>query len=138
MPKGQIGGNNNPTGKGGWVKGQSGNPAGRPKGSVSKDIEYRKILMNSCTYEEWEKIVKRAIRDAICGVAAARSWLSGYLVGLPRQQVEVTGLDGGSLSVDATFARVVDKIYGTDNSESTNDMGGCFSSGRPDGPADHP
>lgn len=115
------GGNNNPTGKGGWKKGKSGNPKGRPKGSQSRDPKYREILLGTCSYEDWLKIVQRAVIDAKLGNASARNWLSGYLVGTPRQHVELTGLNGGALDVDATFMLFLDKIYGSLHASTPRD-----------------
>jgi len=73
--------------KGRFVKGNSGNPNGRPP--KEREERYYEITMTACTYKDWGAIVKRAVQDAKRGDAAARKWLSDYLVGAPDQNVNL-------------------------------------------------
>ena len=77
---------NNPTGIGGWKKGQSGNPGGRP----IDQTKYLKKIDTTMTLKEWRAIVLKAIGQAKRGDAKARQWLGDYLAGKPIQPVDVT------------------------------------------------
>ena len=78
----------NPTGKGGFQKGQSGNPKGRaPK---TKEEKLRKVLVSTVTLKDFREIVKKASDLAKRGDAPARKWLSDYLLGPPQQNLDVT------------------------------------------------
>ncbi|MCY2991621.1 MAG: hypothetical protein NTY19_27670 [Planctomycetota bacterium] len=65
-------------GSGRFATGNPGGP-GRPRRRV--EAEYLGILSDAVTLPTWRKIAKRAVDDALQGDAAARSWLSRYLVG---------------------------------------------------------
>lgn len=93
-----------------WEPGVSGNPKGMPKNP--KRMAYTEILMTRCTLEEWAQIVNKAIDQAKDGNAAARRWLAGYLIGMPKQRVEMTGADGSNVTIDVEFKAALDKIYG--------------------------
>ena len=67
-----------------FVKGDSGGP-GRPK--KSREQRYYEITMTACTFDDWKKIVKKAVEQSKRGDATARKWLSDYLVGVPEQPV---------------------------------------------------
>lgn len=73
--------------KGRFVKGSSGNPNGRP--TKEREEKYYRILMTSCTYADWGKIVEKAIEQAKRGDAVARKWLSDYLIGEPEKNVNL-------------------------------------------------
>ena len=83
-----------------FQKGQSGNPAGRPKRKIEED--YLKALAVAVTPEDWQQICQRAIRDAKHGDSTARKWLSDYLIGQPVQKMEHTGPDGDVIRVSLT------------------------------------
>lgn len=70
-----------------WVKGQSGNPNGRPK----SEINYNQILITKVTKEEWEAIIDKAIEQAKNGDCKAREWLTDRLLGPAKQQLELSG-----------------------------------------------
>jgi len=70
-----------------FAKGNSGGP-GRPKRST--EDKYLKKLISRCTLKDWQKIVDTAISRAQAGDNVARAWLSDYLLGKPKQSVDVT------------------------------------------------
>lgn len=75
-----------------FAKGNGGGP-GRPKRSV--ELDYLKALNRAVSASQWDKIVKRAIADAIEGDAKARDWLSKYLLPAkvdfsPKEEVKLT------------------------------------------------
>ena len=65
-----------------------GNPGGPGRPKREKEEEYLSTLEECVTVEQWRKICDRAVTDAIGGDAKARTWLSGYLLGLPVQRIE--------------------------------------------------
>jgi len=75
-----------------FVKGQSGNPNGRPK--KQREERYHEIMLNTVTFDDWEYIIDKAVKQAKSGDAVARKWLSDYLIGAPVQKVAGTGKDG--------------------------------------------
>jgi len=83
------------TKKGTFAKGNGGGP-GRPK--KEREDEYYKITLNTVTYEQWRKIVKRAATLAENGDAVARKWLADYLQGPPIQKTDVTS-NGETINV---------------------------------------
>lgn len=74
--------------KGRFLKGETGNPAGRPP--KERERRFYEITLSTVTFEDWKEIVTRAVSDAKRGDATARKWLSDYLVGVPEQHVDVT------------------------------------------------
>jgi hypothetical protein len=81
--------------KGQFVKGGPGGP-GRPKKQVEQ--EYFDLTVGGVSPDDWQAIVKRAVKQAKEGNGYARSWLSDYLMGKPTQKTEITGADGGPLT----------------------------------------
>ena len=73
--------------KGRFKKGQTGNPAGRPSREVER--RYLEVMKSATTEQDWFEITQRAIKDAKRGDAQARKWLSDYLIGLPRQGIDI-------------------------------------------------
>jgi len=84
-----------------FQKGQSGNPAGRPKRKIEED--YLKALAVAVTPEDWQQICQRAIRDAKHGDSTARKWLSDYLIGQPVQKMEHGGEGGGPIILKVIY-----------------------------------
>ena len=81
-----------------WQPGQSGNPAGRPK--KAHEVAYLETFRRVITPDKWEAIISRAYRDAEKGDAAARKWLSDYLIGPPIERKEITGADGAAIVIN--------------------------------------
>lgn len=91
--------------KGKFVKGQSGNPAGRPKREVEK--AYLDATIGKVSLEDWGKIVEKAVSQAKEGDGEARKWLSEYLLGKPTQQIDITGSPTGVIEVQWAFLPAV-------------------------------
>lgn len=75
-----------------YKKGASGNPNGRPK--KEREVRFMEITLAACSFEDWKKIVKKAVEQSLDGEHQARKWLSGYLLGLPLQRLDVAGVKG--------------------------------------------
>ncbi|MFH1022388.1 MAG: DUF5681 domain-containing protein [Planctomycetota bacterium] len=80
-----------------WKKGQSGNPAGRPKGVRYLSEIYRELLQEVCPSDKrkrvWgeviaERMFKEAIHGKRCIQAAAE--IADRIDGKPRQAIEIT------------------------------------------------
>jgi hypothetical protein len=84
--------------KGRFVKGQSGNPAGRGKAATAK--EYMEVIAGCVSAADVREIVERAKRDAKRGNDRARRWLFDYLIGKPVERVEMSGADGAAIRVE--------------------------------------
>lgn len=91
----------NPTGKGGFKKGKSGNPAGRPK-----VIGELRDLAREHTMPALQTLIDVAANKGEAGsarVSAANAILDrGY--GKPSQEVQHTGKDGEELSMKFALA----------------------------------
>lgn len=80
-----------------FVKGSTGNPSGRaPR---EREERYYKILMQSVTFADWERIIQKAVDQAKRGDQVARKWLSDYLIGPPVERKEISGADGNALKI---------------------------------------
>ncbi len=69
-----------------FAAGNAGGP-GRPPRATERD--YLVALSESCSTNDWQEIVTRAVDDAKGGDAKARSWLASYLVGEPGSRGEM-------------------------------------------------
>jgi hypothetical protein len=69
-----------------FVAGNAGGP-GRPPRSTEQ--AYMEATINNCSLEDWGAIVRRAVQDAIAGDAQARTFLANYLIGKPKETVQV-------------------------------------------------
>jgi len=70
-----------------FVKGQSGNPNGRP--AKKREERFMEITLSAVTYTDWREIIKKAIAQARRGDNQARKFLADYLLGPPPQKHEV-------------------------------------------------
>lgn len=73
----------------GNTEGSKSNGGGRPP--KERELRYYEITVSTCTFADWERIVRKAIQQALRGDATARKWLADYLVGTPEQNINVTG-----------------------------------------------
>lgn len=72
--------------RGRFAVGNAGGP-GRPPRQT--EAEYLTIMQGVCTAERWRVIIGKAVEQAEGGDRHAREWLAGYLVGRPRQRLDV-------------------------------------------------
>ena len=84
-----------------FVKGVSGNPAGRPK--KEREVRYMEITMNTCTYADWQAIINKAVAQAKKGDSVARKWLADYLIGVPPSKHEIGGDGGGPITFKVVY-----------------------------------
>ena len=80
-----------------FVKGQTGNPNGRPKRRT--EDQYLDAMIGRVSLKDWRDIVDAAIVKAKRGDARARTWLSDYLLGPPVQKLQHQGEDGGPVKL---------------------------------------
>ena len=71
-----------------FVKGQTGNPNGRPKRRTEE--QYLDATIARVTIKDWREIVDKAVSQAKRGDSRARAWLSDYVLGVPVKTVDVT------------------------------------------------
>jgi hypothetical protein len=92
----------NPTGKGGWKSGQSGNPSGRPK--VVGEIRALAREHTAAALEALVEIVGSKKAPPAARVAAANAILDrGY--GRPEAKIDAT-LEQNNSAADSVFARM--------------------------------
>jgi len=76
-----------------FVNGNGGGPGRPPR---EREQKYYEITMTTCTFQEWQDVVQKAVAQAKRGDAVARKWLSDYLVGVPEipvsSEVTILGL----------------------------------------------
>jgi len=74
-----------------WLKGYSGNPAGRPKGALNKDSAARELI-----FAQAGDIVRKALKEALSGNQALLSQLLGIVVAPAKSQLSAVGIDGAA------------------------------------------
>lgn len=74
-----------------FVKGQSGNPGGRPS-EVRQELNA--LLDKVFTMAKRKKVIEKLIEDAELGNHEARVLLLAYTYGKPVERKEITGADG--------------------------------------------
>jgi hypothetical protein len=78
-----------------FVKGEYQGGPGRPPRAVEES--YLQTLQRVTSLDQWEAIVRKAIEQAKKGDNLARKWLGDYLMGAPKQGVEMSGPEGGPI-----------------------------------------
>ena len=73
--------------KGRFVPGNKASPGRAPR---EREERYYAILMSTCTFEDWKRIIEKAVEQAKRGDAQARKWLADYLVGTAEQKLDIT------------------------------------------------
>lgn len=91
-----------------FIKGISGNPAGR--GKKERELQYRDIMLSVCTPARWRVICNKAIQQAERGDSVARKWLADYIIGPPVQRQELTGAEGGAILISELAPGLVGKL----------------------------
>jgi hypothetical protein len=81
-----------------FIKGETGNPNGRPRKRTEE--QYLHATINNVTLIDWAEIVNRAVHDAKLGDTAARKFLAEYLLGKPEQVLKHDGAGGFNLLVE--------------------------------------
>ena len=79
-----------------FAEGWKGGP-GRPKRATEE--RYLRWTVGRVKRADWITIVDVAVARAKAGDHQARQWLSDYLMGKPKQLMEVTGAGGGPIIV---------------------------------------
>lgn len=74
-----------------WLKGYSGNPAGRPKGALNKDSAARELV-----FAQAGEIVRKALKEALSGNQALLSQLLGIVVAPAKSQLSAVGIEGAA------------------------------------------
>ena len=113
-----------------WKPGESGNPAGKPKGamSLSKRIQQMMDDEDFTTYlpdtrDGWKEfkgapaiaIINTALIKAVQGDEKSREWLAKYGYG---NKIELTGEDGAALMPIALDAAILNRLYGVGSTPS--------------------
>jgi hypothetical protein len=71
-----------------------GNPGGPGRPKKEREVRFMEITLSAVTFEDWQKIVEKAVIQAKRGDNAARKWLGDYLVGVPVQRIAPTDPSG--------------------------------------------
>ena len=98
--------------------GEVRNPKGRPK--KERELRFYEITLSAVTFDEWEKVVKKALEQAKRGDSQARKWLSDYLMGPPVQKIAPTDPTGENpyMSMEASeLIEIARKIADANKSE---------------------
>jgi hypothetical protein len=99
-----------------FQKGQSGNPAGRPKkGETITDILRGRLELKDIDTDDGRKITRaEALVDKVMSLAiedgdvASIRYIFDRIDGSPRQSVEMTGADGAKLMPEKIIIEIVD------------------------------
>jgi len=78
-----------------FVKGQSGNPNGRPKSTIT--VELRKLALEPLPdgVTRAQALAQAMWKQALSGDTFSQKYVTDRLDGSPMQSVELTGEDGG-------------------------------------------
>lgn len=85
-----------------FKKGRSGNPRGRPKGSVQLVPMLKKKLADAPPGQERtyaDAVIEATLRDALRVDGQSRKMVWEYLEGRPTQRLEHTGAEGGAITI---------------------------------------
>jgi hypothetical protein len=82
-------------GVGGFKKGRSGNPNGRPRKSIEE--RYTKAVYSVVKADEFKAVIEMILKAAKRGDMRAAKLILDYTVGTPVQKTELTGRDGGQI-----------------------------------------
>ena len=98
--------------KGRFIKGSTGNPTGRsPR---EREERYYQIMMTTVSFENWKRIIEKAVQQAEKGDAQARKWLGDYLVGAAVQKLDITSggesIKSDNEKIDRAISTLADAI----------------------------
>lgn len=74
-----------------WLKGYSGNPAGRPKGALNKDSAAREMV-----FAQAGDIVRKVLKEALSGNQVLLSQLLGIVVAPAKSQLSSVQINGAA------------------------------------------
>jgi len=74
---------------------------GRPKRQIEDD--FMQLLSGAVTREDWIAICIKAVEQARRGDAVARKWLADYLIGPPVERKEISGENGGAITLKVIY-----------------------------------
>ena len=97
MPEGDANGR--------FTKGYKGGPGRPPRRTES---EYLNITANKVPLNQWQRVVQKALKDALDGDKHARRWLSDFLIGRPATTELVAGVDSELLELLIEAIRAAD------------------------------
>ncbi|MGE0206199.1 MAG: hypothetical protein AB7E70_19740 [Hyphomicrobiaceae bacterium] len=87
-------------GKSGSAATQFGGPRANPRIDGGKKPGYLKTMHEVVTLNDWREICVQAVKDAKAGDRHARTWVSEYLIGKPKQTIDVNATaDAGQLAL---------------------------------------
>ena len=78
-----------------FVKGNTGNPGGRPK----SDLSIIALIDAVVTAEDWKFIIEAQVKRARRGDNKAIEWLTDRRFGKAIQATQITGADGGPVQI---------------------------------------
>ncbi len=78
-------------GQGRFAAGHANISPGRPRRAVEE--KYHKALVGQVGLAEWQAIILVAVAQAKAGDPVARAWLANYLLGKPRERLDVSSAD---------------------------------------------
>lgn len=99
-----------------WKPGQSGNPAGRPKGQTLTEL-LRKALFNIPDNEKQSvanKFIDSVVEQALKGDDKAQKLVFNYIDGLPKQDIQV----GGELKINVVNYGDMDELEKEENGDN--------------------
>lgn len=79
--------------QGRFIKGQTGNPKGRPRRAIEE--RYLRRLRRAVNSEEWDAILEKVKSEAKKGEKWAVEFLAHYLIGKPTEYVNADVTSGG-------------------------------------------
>lgn len=103
----KTGNNRGPKGK--FTQGQSGNPKGRPKGSVSITEGIKRILLETpvnCKKTNLDQMVELIVKRAIDGDVQMMKAIWSYIDGSPRGSIDM-GIDRENLKTLTGYFRAM-------------------------------
>lgn len=104
-----------------WKPGESGNPAGRPKGSKNRSTIVKEIL--ALPHEDgknYEYAATKAIAEkAIAGDVMAWDKLMDAAHGKVADKTEITGEDGGPINIHNNDAEILARYYASQGKKLT-------------------
>lgn len=68
---------------------------GRPP--KDREEDYQKAFTEACSKNDWKRIIKRAVSQALDGDKDARKWLSDNILGLPIQRIAPANATGQNM-----------------------------------------